>query len=113
MDFYDRLNGILAENRITKRKLCIDLNIPYTTLASMFQRRSTSIDIELVKKIASYLNTTLEYLVTGNEIYKIKSFTQTNTITIQTSNNESFVYSVSNEDLNAIKILLDKIKRTK
>ena len=72
MDVYDRLNGLLAEKRITKRKLSIDLQIPYSTLASMFQRRSMSVDIETIKKIASYLDTTIEYLATGNENYKFK-----------------------------------------
>lgn len=108
MDFYDRLNGILAEKRVTKRKLCIDLDIPYTTLASMFQRRSNSIDLDTIKKIASYLDTTLEYLATGNEQYKFKSDCPANTVTISTAD-ETTVYKVSNEDIKAIKTLLEKI----
>ena len=108
MDFYDRLNGMLAEKRITKRKLCIDLEIPYTTLASMFQRRSNSIDLETIKKIASYLDTTLEYLATGNEQYKFKKDCPDNTVTISTAD-EVTVYKVSDEDVNAIKTLLEKI----
>lgn len=70
MDVYDRINILLAENK-SKRAMCIALGMPYSTLSSMFQRRSKSIDIETLKKIASYLNTTLEYLVTGNENIKI------------------------------------------
>lgn len=108
MDIYDRLNGMLAEKRITKRKLCLDLGIPYTTLASMFQRRSNSIDIETLKKISSYLDTTLEYLATGEEQYKFIRGQSFNTITICT-HDETLVYKVSNEDIKAIKTLLDKI----
>lgn len=111
MDMYDRLNGLLAEKRITKRKLSIDLNIPYSTLASMCQRRSMSVDVETIKKIASYLDTTLEYLVSGNETFKAKSFAPANTITITTNQNETFVYSVNNEDLKAIKVILDKMRK--
>lgn len=108
MDFYDRLNGLLAEKRITKRKLCLDLDIPYTTLASMFQRRSNSVDLDTVKKIASYLNTTLEYLATGNEEFKFNSDHPINTITISTAD-ETTVYKVSDQDVKAIKTLLEKI----
>lgn len=106
MDFYDRLNGILAEKRITKRKLCIDLDIPYTTLASMFQRRSNSIDLDTIKKIASYLDTTLEYLATGNEKFKHKNTAPANTISITTKDNDSYVFILSDEELNAILTLL-------
>lgn len=107
MNFYDRLNGILAEKRITKRKLCMDLNIPYTTLASMFQRRSNSIDLDTIQKIASYLNTTLEYLGTGNEEYKIKTNCPANTITLSTADGVK-VYVVSSEKIEAIKTLLEE-----
>ncbi len=110
MDMYDRLNGLLAEKRITKRKLSIDLGIPYSTLASMFQRRSMSVDIETTKKIASYLNTTLEYLVTGNEEYKAISNAPANTITVVTAEGQTFIYNVTNNELQAIKVLLEKLR---
>lgn len=110
MDFYDRLNGLLAEKRITKRKICLDLDIPYTTLASMFQRRSNSIDMDTVKKIASYLNTTLEYLATGNEKFKNKDTAPANTITITTKDYESYVFKLSDEHLNAILTILKNME---
>ena len=65
MDMYDRINNLLKDKKISKRKLSIDLAIPYTTLASMFNRRSTSVDIEAIKKIAHYLHTDLDYIVSG------------------------------------------------
>lgn len=111
MDVYDRINELLAEKKIRKRKLCIDLNIPYTTLASMFQRRSKSIDIETLKKIASYLDTTLEYLATGNEKYKHLSLAPTNTVTIVTSNNQTYVYNLANDELNAIMTILNNMEQ--
>lgn len=111
MDMYDRLNGLLAEKRITKRKLSIDLNIPYSTLASMCQRRSMSVDVDTIKKISSYLGTTIEYLVSGNEDFKTKVTAPANTITITTSLKETFVYNVNNEDLKAIKVILDKMRK--
>ena len=113
MDVYDRLNGLLAEKRITKRKLSIDLQIPYSTLASMFQRRSMSVDIETIKKIASYLDTTIEYLATGNENYKFKYNAPLNTIKVTTGNNETFSYSVSDENIIAIKTILETMSKEK
>lgn len=81
MDMYDRIDTLLKEKKINKRRLSMDLNIPYTTLVSMFNRRSTSVDIETIKKIASYLGTDIDFLVFG-DIYptaiktgtKIKQF---------------------------------------
>lgn len=66
MDMYDRIEQILDEERISKRKLSIDLEIPYTTLVSMFNRRSLSVDIETIKKIAHYLNVDLDFLIAGD-----------------------------------------------
>ena len=65
MDMYDRIDKLLEENKISKRKLSLDLAIPYTTIASMFSRRSTSVDIETIKKIAHYLHADLDYIVSG------------------------------------------------
>lgn len=66
MNMYDRIEQILDEERISKRKLSIDLDIPYTTLVSMFKRRSLSVDIETIKKIAHYLGVDLDFLVDGD-----------------------------------------------
>lgn len=66
MDMYDRLERLLSEKKISKRKLSMDLNIPYTTLVSMFKRRSTSVDIETIKKLAKYLQTDIDFLVSGD-----------------------------------------------
>ena len=113
MDVYDRINILLAENKKSKRAMCIVLGMPYSTLSSMFQRRSKSIDIETLKKIASYLNTTLEYLVTGNERYKNLTFAPTNTITIVTTDNKTYVYKLSNDKLNAIMTILNNMEQIK
>lgn len=68
MNMYDRIDTLLKEKRINKRQLSLDLDIPYTTLVSMFKRKSTSVDIETIKKIANILDVDLDFLATG-EIY--------------------------------------------
>ena len=113
MDMYDRINGLLAEKRITKRKMCIDLNLPYTTIASMFQRRSTSVDIQLIKKIADYLVTTLEYLLDGNEKYKKmhnENYFDSNTIIVIKNKKEKSYYKLSENDFNALVAIIEKFK---
>ena len=111
MDIYDRINVLLVEQRKNKRSMCLALNMPYSTLSSMFQRQSKSVDIETLKKIASYLDTTLEYLVTGNEKYKHKSLAPTNTVTIVTSDNQTYVYNLANDKLNALMTILNNMEQ--
>lgn len=66
MDIYDRINNLLKDNLMTRRQLSIKTGISYNTLTAMFQRRSTNIDIETLKKIADYFDVTIDYLL-GNE----------------------------------------------
>lgn len=114
MDLYDRINNILVEKKISKRKLCFDLNIPYTTLANMFQRRSTSVSVETIKKIASYLDTTLEYLVSGNETYRYPNnsdyFSNNAIIAIKTKDTKTY-YKLNEQDFETIVNILDKFKK--
>lgn len=112
MDLYDRINGLLAERRISKRKLSIDLGIPYTTLASMFQRRSMSVDVDTMGKIANYLDTTLEYLISGNEKYKHKKAEKEDKccVSLVIPGFGSSTYYLSENDIKAIKTILDKME---
>lgn len=112
MDLYDRINGLLAEKRISKRKLSIDLGIPYTTLASMFQRRSTSIDVDTIGKISTYLETSLEYLISGNEKYKYKKAEKDdkNCVSLNIPGYGASTYYLSEVDIKAIKTILDKME---
>lgn len=65
MDLYDRIENLLNKNNLTKKALCERTGISYNTLASLFKRRSKRIEIETLQKIAECLNTTIEYLTTG------------------------------------------------
>ena len=110
MDFYDRINLLLKEQKSSKTKMSDALNIPYNTISCWFKRRSNKVDLEVIKKIASYLNTTPEYLATGNEKFKNKDTAPANTITITTKDYESYVFKLSDENLNAILTIIKNME---
>ncbi len=58
---------MLKDKGLTKRALCEGAGISYNTLASLFKRRSSRIEIDTLRKIADFLGTTIEYLTTGKE----------------------------------------------
>lgn len=109
MDMFDRISVLLTENKKSLRTMCFDLGMPYSTLSSKFQRRSKNIDLETTKKIALYLDTTLEYLITGNEEFKYNSLRPANKITIVTEDKGTIVYTFSDEKINAIITILDNM----
>lgn len=72
MDIYDRINKLLEEKKMTRTQLSKKTGVSYNTLTSLFSRRSKNIDIETLKKIALGLETSVEYLVTGNHVPNIE-----------------------------------------
>lgn len=63
MNFYDKINTLLRDKKITKSKLCEDLQIPYNSLMSMFNRKSKNITMDVIEKIAEYLDVSVDFLV--------------------------------------------------
>lgn len=72
MDIYDRINKLLKEQKKTRKTLAEISGVSYNTLTSLFMRRSKNIEIETLKKLARGLNTTVDYLVTGNDVPNIR-----------------------------------------
>lgn len=68
MDFYDRVNLLLKENKMTRKELGESIGISYDTINGLFKRRSYRIKLELVEKIASVLGTTTDYLAKGTSL---------------------------------------------
>ena len=66
MDF-DRLNEILKEKHISRRKLAMAVGIPESTMSTAFSRQS-GLSPEAVKKIADFLGVSYEYLQGWNSI---------------------------------------------
>lgn len=67
MDIYDRIDLKLQEKKTSRRKMCNDLDIPYSTLTSFYLSRSGNMTLSTIQKIARYLDTTMDYLVNGEE----------------------------------------------
>lgn len=111
MNMYDRITELLKEKKINKVRLCEETGIPYSTLASMFQRQSTNIDVETIKKIALYLNTTLEYLVSGNVLISqnINHDCPNNTIIAITKSGQHEYKIQDDETMEAILVLIKKM----
>lgn len=74
MDIYDRINKLLKEQKKTRKTLAEISGVSYNTLTSLFMRRSKNIEIETLKKLARGLNTTVDYLVTGNDVPQYTDF---------------------------------------
>ena len=67
-DIYDRIDIKLKEKDTTRKQMCIDLNIPYSTLTSFYQKRSGNITLSTIRKIAEYLGCSMDFLVRGENM---------------------------------------------
>lgn len=55
MDMYDRIDELLKEKNISRRKLAIMAGVPPTTLQSAFSRKTVNLSHDTIKKIADAL----------------------------------------------------------
>jgi transcriptional regulator with XRE-family HTH domain len=76
MDIYERINELLKEKGRTRIWLASEAGVSYNTLTSLFARRSKNMEIATARKIAIALNTTIDYLFTGNLEYFEPSSTE-------------------------------------
>lgn len=72
MNIYERITFLLNEQQKTRKDLCRKTGISYSTLTSLFQRRSKLMHLETLQKIAEYLGVTIDYLVTGDRTHLLK-----------------------------------------
>ena len=72
-DFVQRIDTLLKSQKKNRNDLYNDLNIP-KNLIGQWKQRGTIPSADIACKIADYLNTSVEYLVTGIEkdIFKSK-----------------------------------------
>jgi transcriptional regulator with XRE-family HTH domain len=76
MTIYDRIDECLKKTHHTRIDMCRTTDISYSTLSSLIQRKSKGMSLEMIKKIAGYLQVTVDYLISG-ENYR-SSFIQEN-----------------------------------
>lgn len=113
MIFYDKVNKLIKEKQIKKKKMCEDLNIPYTSLMSAFSRKSKSISIDVVEKIADYLEVSVDYLIRkdiNDTQYGIEPLTLPEVSNITTKNESNLIYNYQKLNKNGQKKALEYIE---
>lgn len=73
MNTYEKIDDILKKQKRSRRWLAQQLQIPPTTLQSMFSRKST-LDIELLKRIADVLKVSFAELLPGDLAVKYDEY---------------------------------------
>lgn len=71
LDFYDRLDKILAEKGISRRRMALQAGIPESTISAAFRRRSKKFSTENIIKISSALQIPLDELIGGEAASEI------------------------------------------
>jgi len=67
MDIYERINALLEARGMTRRDLCTAAGLSYSTMSSLFQRRSKNMRLETIRAIARALGVTADELVLGRD----------------------------------------------
>lgn len=65
-DFVDRIDFLLKQKKLSRVNLNADCGLPKNLIAQ-WKQRGTIPSADIAVKIANYLNTSVEYLVTGSE----------------------------------------------
>lgn len=65
MTFYDRVTEQLHHQKKTRKQMCEETGLSYSTIASLFNRKSKNIGIETIRLIADYLEISADYLING------------------------------------------------
>ena len=71
MQIYDRIDEILAEKKMSRRKMARLAGIPETTIASAFSRKPERFPIEYIVRIAKALEIPWQKLVAGTDVEKV------------------------------------------
>ena len=66
MNFLEKLDLLMSEMSINKRKLSQLSGVPYTTIDGFYKKGYENTKISTIRKIASALNVSLDYLVDDN-----------------------------------------------
>ena len=107
-----RILNLLKEKHMTKADVLKKSNLKKSTLYNIFDEKTDvkNINIETMKEICSALNTTLDYIINGNEELKYGSPNKQteNTIRLIARGGKVKEFKVSDEQRKAIETLLGK-----
>ena len=107
-----RILNLLKEKHMTKADVLKKSNLKKSTLYNIFDEKTDvkNINIETMREICSALNTTLDYIINGNEELKYGSPNKQteNTIRLIARGGKVKEFKVSDEQRKAIETLLGK-----
>lgn len=66
MNFLEKIDYMMEKMSLNKRKLSILSGVPYTTIDAFYKKGYENTKISTIRKIASALNVSLDYLVDDN-----------------------------------------------
>lgn len=72
IEFVNRIDDILSENKISRKDFCESININTSTMAT-WKTRNVLPPVETIAKIAEKLNVSMEWLLTGSS-YQVSDF---------------------------------------
>ncbi len=111
--FSEKLRRLRRENGLTQNELGKQLNVSNGTIA-MWETGKRQPDLETITQIASFFNVSLDYLLGKNEQSKQlsdnKPQIKPNTIVVFGRGTGKQEYQVTDEQLKAMKTLLENMK---
>lgn len=63
MQFYDKIDSLLALNGVSRKKMCESIDLSYNTFNSMLRRKSTNITLDVIESIADFFDVAADYLI--------------------------------------------------
>lgn len=63
MTFTEKLDKLMQERHINKSTLAKESGVPYTTIDGLYKKGSDNIKLSTLRKLSSYFNCSLDYLV--------------------------------------------------
>lgn len=67
-NIYDRITELLKKHGKNRKDLCEATGLSYHTLTSLFQRKSETMKLDTIMRIAGYLDVTADFLITGTDV---------------------------------------------
>lgn len=72
-NLYDRIDILLKEKHFSQKDLAKEIGLSSAQTYAQWKLRNSMLGADIACKIAKYLNTTVEYLVTGNDTSPLES----------------------------------------
>lgn len=70
--FLETLDNLMKKKDINKHTLAKESGVPYTTIVGFYKKGYDNIKLSTLNKLSDYFGVSLDYLVKGVEIKKIK-----------------------------------------